>query len=228
VLRGTSPSRPKIAGADPCRSFATFGEPEILQQQSQRNRETVIDGGIAHVGDRNARSLLGLGDGDFGRRARSRPARPVTLLMGMGLGAAADANPGITGRLAADHEGGAAIGDRAAIQQFSAAAPPVSTAITSATVIGSWNCAPGWVSACIAHQHREFGKVLLRHVIVMHIARGDEAVMGGNRRPQRPPRNRDGPTCARATIEASRGSARSGGSRRRPPARAWRHPASAR
>ena len=36
-----------------------------------------------------------------------------------------------------------------------------------------------------AHQHREFGEVFLGHAIFVHVARGDEAVIGGDRRPQR-------------------------------------------
>ena len=35
-----------------------------------------------------------------------------------------------------------------------------------------------------AHQHREFGEVFLGHAIFVHVARGDEAVIGRDRRPQ--------------------------------------------
>ena len=35
-----------------------------------------------------------------------------------------------------------------------------------------------------AHQHREFGEVFLRDAIFVHVARRDEAVIGGDRRPQ--------------------------------------------
>ena len=36
-----------------------------------------------------------------------------------------------------------------------------------------------------AHQHREFGEVLLGDAVFVHVARGDEAVIGRDRRPQR-------------------------------------------
>ena len=36
-----------------------------------------------------------------------------------------------------------------------------------------------------AHQHRELGKILLGHAVVVHVARGDKTVIGRNRRAQR-------------------------------------------
>src|SRR5437773_789143 len=36
-----------------------------------------------------------------------------------------------------------------------------------------------------AHQHGEFGEILLRHAVFVHVAGGDEAVIGGNRRTER-------------------------------------------
>jgi hypothetical protein len=36
-----------------------------------------------------------------------------------------------------------------------------------------------------AHQHRELGEILLGQAVFVHVARGDEAVIGGNGRTQR-------------------------------------------
>ena len=58
-------------------------------------------------------------------------------------------------------------------------------AITSATVIGSWNCAPGWVQAWARISTANSARSSSRHAVFMHVAGGDEAVIGGNGRPER-------------------------------------------
>lgn len=104
--------------------------------------------------------------------------------MGVRLGAAADANPPRAGRLAADHAGGAAVGDRAAVEQFERHRHRL-----RGHHVGNRDrlveLSAGMHQRVLAHQHRELGKVLLREAVFMHVARRDQAVIGRDRRPQR-------------------------------------------
>ena len=102
----------------------------------------------------------------------------------MRLRAAAHANAGLAGRLAADHEGRAAVGYRTAIQQFQRHRHRLRR-----HHVGNRDriveLRAGMRQRVGAHQHREFGEVFLGDAIFVHVARGDEAVIGGDRRPQR-------------------------------------------
>ena len=106
------------------------------------------------------------------------------VLMGMRLRAAAHANAGRAGALAADHERRAAVGHRAAIQQLQRHRHRLRR-----HHVGDGDrlveLRAGMGQRVGAHQHREFGEVFLGHAVFVHVARGDEAVIGRDRRPQR-------------------------------------------
>ena len=58
-------------------------------------------------------------------------------------------------------------------------------AITSATRDRLVELGAGMGQRMLSHQHGELGEVLFGHAIFVHVARGDEAVIGGDGRTQR-------------------------------------------
>ena len=106
------------------------------------------------------------------------------MLMGMRLRAAADLHPRRIGRLAADDEGRAAVGHRTAIEQFQRRRHRLGRHhVGDSDRLVKLRAGMG--QRMRAHQHREFGEVLFGHAIFVHVARRDEAVIGGDGRAQR-------------------------------------------
>src|SRR5258708_937398 len=58
-------------------------------------------------------------------------------------------------------------------------------AITSPTVMGFMKLRAGMRQCVLSHQHCEFGEVGLGHAIFVHVARGDQAIIGRDGRAQR-------------------------------------------
>ncbi len=100
------------------------------------------------------------------------------------LGATANADPQRSGPLAADDEGGAAVGHRTAVEQLERHRHRLGR-----HHIGDRDrlleLRAGMGAGMRAHQHRELGEILLGHAVFVHVPAGNEAVIGGDGRAQR-------------------------------------------
>jgi len=106
------------------------------------------------------------------------------MLMRMGLRATAHADAGRAGRLETNHEGGAAIGYRTAVQELQRQRHRLrGHHVSDRDRI--MKLRTGMRAGIRAHQDGELGQILLRDAIFVHVARGDQAVIGRDRRPQR-------------------------------------------
>src|SRR4029453_12575586 len=107
----------EIAGADARGGLAALCEAEVFEKHRECDRKTVVDGSIANISDGQAGCRLCFSNRNL-RAELTQRGRSRDMLMGVRLGAAAPANAGGSSRLAADDERGAAVRDRAAVQQF--------------------------------------------------------------------------------------------------------------
>ena len=81
----------EMSGAHLRRRLAAPGEAEVFQKHCERNGETVVDRGVAHVRDRDARGFFRARNRDLGAELAQR-RRCRDMLMGMRLRAAAHAD----------------------------------------------------------------------------------------------------------------------------------------
>ena len=121
---------------------------------------------------------------DISAPSSLKRGRGSDVLMGMRLGAAANAHAGLSGPLAADDEGRAAVRHRAAIQQLERHRHRL-RGHDIGDRDGIVELCAGMGAGVGAHQHGEFGEVFFRHAVFVHVAGGDQAVIGGNGRAER-------------------------------------------
>src|SRR4051812_7024173 len=137
----------EISGAYPRCRFAAPGKAKFFQQHRKGDGKAVVDGCVADVRYRNAGGFFRPCDCNLRAEfAQGRSRRD--MLMRMRLRAAEHTYPDITGRSRLTTKAAPPSETGQQSSSFSGEATGLE-ASTSTTVIGSRNCAPGCVEACL-------------------------------------------------------------------------------
>ena len=173
----------EVAFARQCTGAAAWRQADFFKQHRQRDREAVVNRRVFDVGQRPARS--GQRPGRAGTRAEVREAcRRAHMLRVVKLRRRADAHRVRSFGLGRNHKRTAAVRHRAAVEHLQRRSDGARGQHVGDTDRAAELCA--FVQRRMpAHQHRQFSKVGLGAAKLVHVARGDQPVVGGDRRPQR-------------------------------------------
>ena len=156
---------------------------DLFEQDRERDGEAVVDGSVLHLPQRDTGSLLGAGSGRPGAELR-QAGRGGDVLVRVSLARARDPHAEPVGGLLAHHEGRAPVRNRTAVEQLERRRDGLGRQhrLDADRLL---ELRAGMHEGVPAHQHGQLCEIRLRGAVLVHVARGDEPVVGRNRRPER-------------------------------------------